>query len=205
MIINLEQLCTDHLLIIVAVPGCLRSFPSVYFLTLRAVFEIGLVDTCPCQVSAAATLAKCAYTAQGLLQLVANQQIVALPESAHGEPEPEWTFVGREQEGERLLDLEILKTPLKALDKQHVPLIDYATMSGAGKSRWGFAAARFLAAKKSSMDVRRIGLNFNGGTGAGSAEKDFIRRALEQGMDDFPKSLAGLLSACSAPAQHHMI
>eukprot|EP00971_Amphidinium_carterae_P291266 5783118-Amphidinium_carterae.1 len=69
-------------------------------------------------------------------------------------------------------------------------------MSGAGKSRWGFEAARVLAKEIPDITVRRIGLNFNGGTGAGSADRVFVRRAAESGSTiGFANIMAGLLLA----------
>ncbi|CAJ1375190.1 unnamed protein product [Effrenium voratum] len=53
-----------------------------------------------------------------------------------------------------------------SLIKANSPLLEYATMSGAGKSRWG----RLLKRNQSFQPyaVSRIGLNFNGGTGGGT-------------------------------------
>ena len=64
-------------------------------------------------------------------------------------------------------------TSAGTLNKVDSPLLEYATMSGAGKTCWGFQVARLLREDEyfKKCVILRVGLNFNGGSGGGDADR----------------------------------
>ena len=107
--------------------------------------------------------------------LLALETRLVIAKSVHGEPGTGYQFVQRPNEAETFVQ-SVLQTHANMqacgkLDKSDSPLLEYATMSGAGKSRWGFEVERLLRRACNNASVGRVGLNFNGGTGGGSADK----------------------------------
>jgi len=60
--------------------------------------------------------------------------------------------------------------------KNHTPVFEYGTMSGAGKSTWGFEIERVLRNEFAMCAVKAIFLNFYGGTGSGGSDKGAFGR-----------------------------
>ena len=91
--------------------------------------------------------------------------------SLHEEPFADMPFIAREQELDELVrNLANVHDKLRSgdpMDKPYFFAIEYAIISGAGKSRWGFRLCKEIATKL-SCDVRMVAVNFNGGSGGGS-------------------------------------
>ena len=80
------------------------------------------------------------------------------------------------------------------LENAHSLILEYATLSGAGKSRWGFEVERLLQRAFPQSSVLRVGLNFYGGTGGGAADRTFTIWAKEHDLD-LGTTMAALLLA----------
>ena len=98
----------------------------------------------------------------------------------------------------------------RRLNKADSPLLEYATMSGAGKTRWGFQVERLLEGDKDFSDcaVLRVGLNFNGGSGGGDADRTEAVHLLSTQQFSPQQAMASLLFArglleCSPDAVRH--
>ena len=98
----------------------------------------------------------------------------------------------------------------RRLNKADSPLLEYATMSGAGKTRWGFQVERLLEGDKDFSDcaVLRVGLNFNGGSGGGDADRTEAVHLLSTKQFSYQQTMASLLFArglleCSPDAVRH--
>ncbi|CAJ1454187.1 unnamed protein product [Effrenium voratum] len=119
-----------------------------------------------------AIMANSEQTVEGLLRLRGDLKD-KVPASIHGEPD-DGEFQARPLESQEFLNRvsKMLgdRSRNGSLIKANSPLLEYATMSGAGKSRWGFEVERLLKRNQSFQPyaVSRIGLNFNGGTGGGT-------------------------------------
>jgi hypothetical protein len=135
-----------------------------------------------------------AYTVEALVGL---PKMLNLTISEHGEPGRDTPFVGRSREGAALkgkIKWPAADAKLAKVDKQNSPIFDYATISGAGKSRWGFHVPQFLADEH--KDVKRCGINFNGGTGEGPSDRNFVTWARGENIQcPWMKIMAGLLLA----------
>ena len=98
----------------------------------------------------------------------------------------------------------------RLLNKVDSALLEYATMSGAGKTRWGFQVQRLLEGDKDFSDcaVLRVGLNFNGGSGGGDADRTEAVHLLSTQQFSPQQAMASLLFArglleCSPDAVRH--
>ncbi|CAJ1414044.1 unnamed protein product [Effrenium voratum] len=145
-----------------------------------------------------AIMANSEHTVEGLLRLRACLK-EKLPASVHAEPN-DGEFQARPLESQEFLNrvskmLEY-RSRSGSLHQAYSPLLEYATMSGAGKSRWGFEIERLLKRHESfrSYAVSRIGLNFNGGTGAGGADGTAAQYLFEQNFS-LQRIMATLLLA----------
>jgi len=99
-----------------------------------------------------------------------------VPHAVHTAPIPK-KFVGRTQEAKALVE-SIKKSgfglaPTSVPLKMQNPAFEYSTISGAGKSTWGFHIQSVLEKAFPDCIISRVSLNFNGGTGAGSDKGDF--------------------------------
>ena len=83
------------------------------------------------------------------------------------------------------------------LNKADSPLLEYATMSGAGKTRWGFQVARLLREDENFKKcvILRVGLNFNGGSGGGDADRTEAVNLLQTHRFSSQQIMASLLFA----------
>lgn len=98
------------------------------------------------------------------------------------------------------------------LNKVDSPLLEYATMSGAGKTRWGFQVERLLKGDDEFRDcaVLRVGLNFNGGSGGGDADRTEAVHLISTHNFSKQQTMASLLFArglleCSPDAVRHKV
>ncbi|CAJ1412313.1 unnamed protein product, partial [Effrenium voratum] len=146
-----------------------------------------------------AIMANSEHTVEGLLRLRACLK-EKQPASVHGEPN-NGEFQARRLESQGFLNRvsKMLgdRSRSGSLTKADSPLLEYATMSGAGKSRWGFEVERLLKRNQSfqSYAVSRIGLNFNGGTGGGGADGTETEYLFEQQGFSLQQIMATLLLA----------
>ncbi|CAJ1461078.1 unnamed protein product [Effrenium voratum] len=144
-------------------------------------------------------MANSEHTVEGLLRLRACLK-EKQPASVHGEPN-NGEFQARRLESQGFLNRvsKMLgdRSRSGSLTKADSPLLEYATMSGAGKSRWGFEVERLLKRNQSfqSYAVSRIGLNFNGGTGGGEADGTETEYLFEQQGFSLQQIMATLLLA----------
>ncbi|CAJ1429913.1 unnamed protein product [Effrenium voratum] len=133
-----------------------------------------------------AIMANSEHTVEGLLRLRAclKEKLPAI----HVEPN-DGEFQARPWESQEFLNrvskMLGVRSRSGSLAKADSPLLEYATMSGAGKSRWGFEVERLLKRDQSfnSCAISRIGLNFNGGTGAGGADGTETEYLWKQNID----------------------
>ena len=103
-------------------------------------------------------------------------------------------------------------TSSRLLNKVDSPLLEYATMSGAGKTRWGFQVERLLKGDDEFRDcaVLRVGLNFNGGSGGGDADRTEAVHLISTQNFSERQTMASLLFArglleCSPDAVRHKV
>ncbi|CAE7585879.1 tea3 [Symbiodinium sp. CCMP2592] len=134
-----------------------------------------------------------------------------LSRNLHAEPN-DADYVNHEDTSKAFLSevstmLEHFKTS-RRLNKADSPLLEYATMSGAGKTRWGFHVERLLKAELPDCAILRVGLNFNGGSGGGDADRtEAVHLLSTQNFSD-QQTMACLLFArgllqCSPDAVRH--
>ena len=67
------------------------------------------------------------------------------------------------------------------MEKKKIFTLEYATISGAGKSR--FVLHQFGRKKFKNIPMSLVGLNFNGGAGGGSDTDSVIETILDEGVD----------------------
>jgi len=102
-------------------------------------------------------------------------------------------FVGRTEEAKALIQhIKSSGFGVKAALKAQNPAFEYSTISGAGKSTWGFHIESALAAAFPDCIIFRVSLNFLGGTGGGSDGGVFEEKSKEVDLD---LSLARVLIA----------
>ncbi|CAJ1362675.1 unnamed protein product [Effrenium voratum] len=165
---------TGHLFTIVPHGQIARSRPGLKDSRRAQVRHGGVALRASSQQDPLAIMANSEHTVEGLLRLRACLK-GKLPASVHAEPN-DGEFQARPLESQEFLNrvskmLEY-RSRSGSLHKADSPLLEYATMSGAGKSRWGFEMERLLKRHQSfrSYAVSRIGLNFNRGAGEGGVD-----------------------------------
>ncbi|CAJ1374637.1 unnamed protein product [Effrenium voratum] len=175
---------TGHLFTIVPHGRIARSRPGLKDSRRAQVRHGGVALRASSQQDPLAIMANSEHTVEGLLRLRACLK-GKLPASVHAEPN-DGEFQARPLESQEFLNrvskmLEY-RSRSGSLNKADSPLLEYATMSGAGKSRWGFEMERLLKRHQSfrSYAVSRIGLNFNGGAGAGGVDGAETQYLFEQ-------------------------
>ena len=138
-----------------------------------------------------------------------------LSRSLHTEPNDSH-YVNPKETSEEFLEVVITMQQLfktsRQLNKADSPLLEYATMSGAGKTRWGFQVERLLKGDDEFRDcaVLRVGLNFNGGSGGGDADRTEAVHLISTQNFSEQQTVASLLFArglleCSPDAVRHKV
>ena len=139
-----------------SVPACSFGFDEFCFsrLFLRAFAQDPLAILDSNEVSASD------------LQAIKAQLRQPLSRNLHTEPN-DAAYVTHENTSKEFLQTVRMMhesfTSAGMLNKADSPLLEYATMSGAGKTRWGFQVARLLREDENFKKcvILRVGLNFN--------------------------------------------
>ena len=133
------------------------------------------------------------------LQAIKAQLRQPLSRNLHTEPNDAAYVTHENTSKEFLQTVRMMHESFKLgrLNKVDSALLEYATMSGAGKTRWGFQVERLLRQDENfeKSVILRVGLNFNGGSGGGDADRTEAVYLLQKHGFSLQQIMASLLFA----------